>query len=162
MADIDAEVMEFVEKTLAAQPDIPAGELYSAAQQVAPSVGELDRRQFNARYVLQVKRRRAAAAGGVAARGARRPRATSDGEVRKSRGVRGSKARTAPLNGAAKAPVRRRSRKGAGAEARDGVRQVLLSFASALVSAEERKELVAVLAGVDGYVDRALEAAGVR
>ncbi len=49
-------------------------------------------------------------------------------------------------------PRRRRSR-AATAEGRDAIRQVFLRFASDLSAAEERKELVGVIARVDEYVE---------
>ena len=59
---------------------------------------------------------------------------------------------------------RRRSRTGPRRTAsalknRDNVRKLFLEFASDLSAAEDRKDLVAVIAKVDSYVDRALEAA---
>jgi hypothetical protein len=47
----------------------------------------------------------------------------------------------------------------AAAKNREAVRDVFLGFAADLAAAEERKELVRVLAGVDRYVDEALKAA---
>lgn len=42
---------------------------------------------------------------------------------------------------------------------REAVRQTLLAFASDMAAAEERKDLVKVLADVDKYVDRVMKAA---
>ena len=64
-----------------------------------------------------------------------------------------------------KKPRRRTRRAGnargrrAAAKNREAVRDVFLGFAADLAAAEERKELVRVLAGVDRYVDEALKAA---
>lgn len=53
----------------------------------------------------------------------------------------------------------RKARKKAGnGERRDKVRKTFLRFASDLAAAEERKELVEVVAGVDEYVDEVLGA----
>lgn len=48
---------------------------------------------------------------------------------------------------------RRRRSQAATAEGRDAIRQVFLRFASDLSAAEERKELVGVIARVDQYVE---------
>jgi hypothetical protein len=45
---------------------------------------------------------------------------------------------------------------------RDAVRQALLRFATELSGAEQRSDLVRVLAGVDGYVDEIVKAAAAR
>lgn len=52
------------------------------------------------------------------------------------------------------------SRRNNSATRRDEVRAALLKFASDLSAAEERKDLVRVLAQVDDYVDEVLKAAG--
>ena len=57
-----------------------------------------------------------------------------------------------------KAPGPRK--RGGAAANRDAVRGALLQFASDLSAAEERKDLVKVLARVDDYVDEVLKAAG--
>lgn len=60
-----------------------------------------------------------------------------------------------------KKTTRRRSQARASAgNGRDAVRAAFLSFASDLAAAQERKDLVKVLADVDKYVDRAMKAAG--
>lgn len=132
MAEVDPKVMDFVEKTLKENPSIELEDLFRMARKVSDSIQDLSRRQFNARYPLQVKRRRAQA-------------------VRKKTGhEKGSPA-----------PRRARARK-AGTPSpsggpRDTVRGVLLQFATDITAAEERKELVRVLANVDRYVDRVLQ-----
>lgn len=57
MADIDEKVMQVVEKELKKNPDASVDELLEVAKKVNPSVAELTKRQFHARYPLQVKRR---------------------------------------------------------------------------------------------------------
>mgnify|MGYP001556841815 CR=1 FL=1 len=61
MPEVDEKVMEFVEDTLKKNPRIQLENLYERAKKFKSSVGRLSRRQFNARYPLQVKRRRALA-----------------------------------------------------------------------------------------------------
>lgn len=51
-----------------------------------------------------------------------------------------------------------RRKKADDGERREKVRQTFLRFASDLAAAEERKELVDVVAGVDKYVDQVLKA----
>jgi hypothetical protein len=43
-------------------------------------------------------------------------------------------------------------------EGRDQVRQVLLRFAGDLSAADERKDVVKVLTGIDGYVNDVMQA----
>ncbi len=57
MADIDPKVMEAVEKELKKNPDASVDELLEVAKKVNKSVTKLTKRQFHARYPLQVKRR---------------------------------------------------------------------------------------------------------
>lgn len=57
MADIDPKVMEAVEKELKKNPDASVDELLDVAAKVNKSVTKLTKRQFHARYPLQVKRR---------------------------------------------------------------------------------------------------------
>lgn len=124
MAKTDEKVMALVEEELEKNPEASVDELYEKAKDTHPSVGELSKRQFNARYPLQVKRR----------------------QSQPSPGTR-SRRRT----------TRKPRRKKSGGS-RDDVRETFLRFASDLVAAEERKDLVDVLAGVDSYVDEVLKA----
>ncbi len=130
MPDVDEKVMKFVEDTLKKSPKIQLEELFLRTKKFKSSIGRLSKRQFNARYPLQVKRRRALAA---KARGGGRKRAAS--------------------------PIPRSSRKTTmrSTEPRDKVRQVFLQFATDIAAAEERKDLVRVLAGVDTYVDQVMK-----
>lgn len=122
----EAKVMQFVEKKLAAEPDVATAELFERAKAVDPGVKDLSLRQFNARFPLQVKRRQSLA----------------DPARKRSR--------------------RRRKRKDARqadpGQGRDEVRQIFLKFATELSAAEDRGEVVKVVAQVDRYVDEALEA----
>lgn len=64
MVATDTEVMGWVEKQLQDNPEVTVDELFEGAKVLQPDVAELNKRQFHARYPLQVKRRakRAAAA----------------------------------------------------------------------------------------------------
>jgi hypothetical protein len=126
MAEINEKVMEFVKEALDKRPKISLDELFERAKELSDDVAELSKRQFNARYPLQVKRRLAQA----------------------TRGKGSGRKRTAA--------AKRRSRSAAAAKAeasRAAIRQVLLRFAADLAGAEERKDLVKVLGDVDRYVD---------
>lgn len=130
MAKTNEKVMALVEEELKKNADASVDELYEKAKAAHPSIRELTLRQFNARYPLQVKRRR------------------SRGKPRKK-----------------KAPARRASRSRSAGSKKEGpdrerVRATFLRFASDLVAAEERKQLVDVVAGVDRYVDEVLDVAG--
>lgn len=60
-----------------------------------------------------------------------------------------------------RSPSRTQTRsRSAASSSRDQVRDVFLQFASDLSSAEDRKDLVRVVARVDRYVDDAMKAAG--
>ena len=132
MAKTDEKVMAFVRETLDKSPKIKLDELFDRAREVSAGVAELGKREFNARYPLQVKRRLALAS---------RPK----GSGRKG-AAGGSRSRRAA---AAKAEASRMA-----------VREVFLRFATDLAGAEERKDLVKVVAGVDRYVDDVLKGVG--
>ena len=114
---------------MAKDPSVASKELFEKAKESFPAARELNIREFHARYPLQVKRKASLAAGG----GKRKRR-------RKSSGGRKTGETAAHAN-------------------RDAVRTALLKFASDLSAAEERKDLVKVLARVDSYVDEVLKAA---
>ena len=132
MPKVHEKVMKFVEETLKKSPDIQLDDLFERAKQVGPEVRDLSKRQFNARYPLQVKRRQALA-NRAASGSARGGRAGGLSEPR-VRGRRGSVA------------------------TRDSIREVFLQFAKDVSGAEARSDLVEVLANVDRYVDRVLKA----
>lgn len=133
MPVVDEKVMTFVEVTLKKNPEIELEDLFQRTKKVIPSAGKLSKRQFNARYPLQVKRRRALAA-------------------RETQGKKpGRKKKAHPREALPKKPSFQST------APRDKVRQVLLKFATDIAAAEERKDLVKVLAGVDYYVDEVLK-----
>ena len=130
MPEVDEKVMKFVGDVLKKDPQIQLEELFQRTKKVHPSIRNLSKRQFNARYPLQVKRRRALAARGKSPRQGGRPQ---------------PRQRTQK-----KTPI-------PSGEPRDVVRHVFLQFATDITAAEERKDLVKVLAGVDRYVDQVLK-----
>lgn len=134
MADTDPKVMAYVEKTLAKNPDASGEEMYEGAKKLNQAIAKLSRRQFHARYPLQVKRNAANSSGGT--------------RRRKKKTTR----RSAPTYNAGSATRRSRSTTRAPA-ARDAIRGSLLSFALQLASADD-KDVMQVMTGVDGYVDQ--------
>ena len=67
MVATDTEVMGWVEKQLQDNPGVTVDELFEGAKVLQPDVAELNKRQFHARYPLQVKRRAKRAAAAAAA-----------------------------------------------------------------------------------------------
>lgn len=124
MPKADPKVMALVEKELGENPDASVTELYEKAKAAHPAVSELTHRQFNARYPLQVKRKKSQSAG-----------------KRRSR----RRSRRGPKKG------------GIDGAQRDKIRAAFLDFASDLAAAQERSDLVNVVAGVDKYVDRVVK-----
>ena len=57
MVATDAELMSWVEEQLQNNPEVTVDELFEGAKVLNPDVAELNKRQFHARYPLQVKRR---------------------------------------------------------------------------------------------------------
>lgn len=57
MSDIDKKVLSAVEAALQKNPKATVDELFEIAKGVNRAVGSLDKRQFHARYPLQVKRK---------------------------------------------------------------------------------------------------------
>ena len=131
MAEVDEKVMTFVEETLKTKPKIQLEELFEKAKGVSDSIRDLSKRQFNARYPLQVKRRRSQASKSNAPR-----RKGGGGSRRAKRDARGRRGSNGP---------------------RESVRQVFLQFATDITGAEDRRDLVRVLASVDAYVDQVLK-----
>ena len=128
MAHVDEKVMSAVEAALKETPAASVDELFEIARGINPGMVELSKRQFHARYPLQVKRK------------------MNPGKRRKRRRVQA----TAKGGGA--------GRRADGS--REAVRSTLLKFATELAGAEERKDVVRVVANVDRYVDEVLKATG--
>lgn len=113
MANSDAEILGAVESALRENPKASVDELFEVAKGVDPKVGKLTKRQFHARYPLQVKRKFAPAK-------PRRPRREpSPKRPRKSAGP------AAPVREAVRASLLRFASDLAGAEARKDVVRVV-------------------------------------
>lgn len=158
MEESKEKVQARLREVLDERPDASTDVLQDEARQVDPSLGSLSRRQFNAGYVLPVKRERAPADRPKPARAAR-------GTKKKGarRGKRGQQA------AAASAPAEGTRRRGGGAAAaetapasgggeRERVREILLRFARDLTAAESRSQIIDVLAGLDSYADEVVKA----
>ena len=127
-------VMEFVERTLEADPNVSNADLFAGAREIDPSVAELTARQFHARYPLQVKARLAKAA-------APKPKTPPEPEVP-------TVEKTAPEDAPppqAGDPV--------------AVRRLLLDLAKELATVESKAEVIEVMARLDDYVAEIMEAA---
>ncbi len=135
MANVEDKVMTAVEAALKKNPQASVDELYAMAKGINSGIGKLSKRQFHARYPLQVKRR----SGPAKAKKAGRKKAAT----------RRARPKAAPAAPAA-----------ASGSARDSVRGILLRFASDLAGAEARKDVVKVVAGVDRYVAEVIKATG--
>ena len=153
MADNSGKVLALVEAELEKNPSATTEELQNAAKKKYPSAGKLSKRQFNARYALQIKRRKK---GGKAKKKVTAAKAPAKRRTRR--------AAAAVKKVAARAPRPRRAAKAPAAASsgvdRDAVRQQFLRFASDLTAAESRGDLIRVLANVDKYVDAVAKAAG--
>jgi hypothetical protein len=139
LVEVSQRVLDMVRRDLVENPEVDNATLYEKARRLYPAAMEdVDRRQFNARYPLRVKRfelRREKPAGEAKPR--RRARAQRAGDQKAAAG--------AVPAGAVVQPA--------------AVRAVLLQFAQDLANAESRGDLVRVVAGVDTYVERILGAA---
>lgn len=141
MAKRSPEAQERVREAFEKNPEATTAELQSAAASVEPSIAELSLRQFNAGYVLPLKRARAAG---------RKPRATT--KRRRAGRERKQEAQDAPREEA-----RARTSTEGGVQAdREQVRAVLLDFARDFSEADSRSAIVGVLSDLDRYVNRIL------
>ena len=142
MADRSAKVQDRIREELAKNPGATTGELQAAARSIDASVGGLSLRQFNAGYVLPLKRKNAA--------GSKKPKAAAP--VRR-KGGRQKQAAAAP-----KPAGRARRTSPAPAPApvgdRERARAALLQFAKDFSAAESRPAIVGVLSNLDRYVDQ--------
>ena len=155
MADNQEKILAFVEAELKKNPSATTEELQNATKKKFPSTGKLSKRQFNARYALQIKRRKPAGAKKAPAAKAKAPakkpaakKAPAAKGPRLPRVRRAPKAAAAPAAAAPAAPTMDR----------DAVRSQFLRFASDITAAESRRDLVRVLANVDKYVDAVAKA----
>ena len=137
MAKTDEKVMRMVEQELTKNPDASVDELFEKAKGLNSGVTRMTRRQFHARYPLQVKRKRGAGKRGRKGRkGGRKATAAAPGRRGRGRGLR----------------------RAAGGDGREGVRQVFLRFAQDVAAADTPGALVKLILNVDRYVDEAVKA----
>lgn len=162
MAETNPKVMAMIEAELAKDPSISNDELLAKAQKIDRSVSSLSARQFNARYPLQVKRRKdgpkpakkkkrttrkKAGAGTKKAAGARKTRAASSRKPGRKTAASGAKRG----RGTAAAPA-------SGGD-REAVRKILLDYAKEVSAADSMTDMVDLVMDVDRYVDRVMKAA---
>ena len=153
MAASDNKVMRMVERELKKDPDVLNAILLQKATKLEPAVAGLSGRQFNARHRLQVKRK-----AGV---GSSKPKPTAKkpapaAVARKpapKRAKKAAKRKPEPP----KIPSQRPAAPAVRLTDRSAIRRVFMDFASDLAAADDRVQVVRVLAGLDTYVDRAVK-----
>ena len=172
----DPEVMSWVEAQLKSNPGVSVDELLEGAIQLNAGIAELTKRQFHARYPLQVKRaaRRAAdAAAGIKPRRRRRrkaPEAPAPEEAAPEAPAPEPEEAPEPVAEEAPAPVAEEAPAAPAAEEapaaepapeaapaeldREAVRRMLFSFAADITAAPDTTGVVKVLASLDDYIDR--------
>jgi len=167
VAATDENVLAVVEEALRKNPAASNAELFEKAKEANPEIGGLDRRQFNARYPLQIKRRLQLDAGsGKQAQPKPRTRAAKSEAPAAAPRKRGRPPKSRDSAAAPQAVPAAVSTPDAPAKAsrgadRDEIRSAFMSFAQDLVSAADTpKQLVQVLADIDRYVDRVAKAQG--
>jgi hypothetical protein len=155
MAQRNEQVLDWVRQELNRDPGLGSGRLFEMAREREPSLSDATLPQFHARYVLPVKRERAAAAGGGAKAGRRKG-------ARKSTRKQQAEAPSQPQAAAPRAKSSR-GRKAASARdegPRERIRSVFLEFAREFAEADSRTQIVQVLSRVDEYVDRVIDSQG--
>lgn len=149
MAERSEKARERVREELGRNPGASTTELQEAAQSVEPSIGELSLRQFNAGYVLPLKRKRSAGA--------------KKGKGGAPRRQTGRRQQAAPPAKAPKGKGRAREEAPRASEPegeRERVRATLMEFARDFSEADSRSAIVGVLSDLDRYVDRIIGARG--
>jgi hypothetical protein len=145
MANRSERVLARVTQAMHKDPALTTRALYDLATEVDEQVRGLSLRQFNASYVLPVRRKPATVA---------KPRKSA------------ARSKTARAGRAARTGLREPSEEGATRSTsepsghRETVRAVFLRFASEFSEAESRSEIVGVLANIDRYVDEVLQTCG--
>lgn len=151
MANVDEKAMAMVEKELEKNPDMGSSDLFEKVKAKHASVADLTVRQFHARYPLQVKRRKGAAAGTKKRTPSKTKSSTKAGP--RKRAAKKAAPRKSPGRARTPAPPAPRN-------TREAVRGVLMRFATELASVEAKADVVKVLAGADRYVDEVIDAVG--
>lgn len=142
-------IVDYVERELKKNPDIPYKELQARAAKLEPEIAELRTRQFSASYPLQVKRRwkRAAEGGGGAGGKGGRKKSAKGGRGKTSGGA--GRRRTQSPEELTPTQIAMRER----------MRGVFFEFMKDVSGAEEKTDFVDLLSNLDNYVDRAIDAA---
>ena len=142
--EVSQRVLDMVRRELVQNPDVDNAVLYDKALELDPTaMKDVDRRQFNARYPLRVKRFE------LQSRKPKEPRVAKPRRPKKTEKEAAPSIAPARRSAAPASTVRK--------AARDSVRNVLLRFAQDLANAESRGDIVGVVANVDQYVEQILE-----
>ncbi|MDE0260203.1 MAG: hypothetical protein OXR82_17685 [Gammaproteobacteria bacterium] len=152
----DAEVMSWVEGQLKDNPDVSVDELLAGAVKLNAGIAELTKRQFHARYPLQVKRaaRRAAdAAAGIKPRRRRRKPAAPAPEPEPAAAAPAPAPEPEPAPQPEPVPEPAAAPAPAGID-REAVRKVMFDLVADITAAEGTSGVVRVLAAMDDYIDR--------
>ena len=155
--------MGWVAAELKSNPAVSVDELLEGAVKMNAGIADLTKRQFHARYPLQVKR--AAARAAEAAAGIKRTRRPRRAPVAKEAPAPAAVAEPAPAPEPAAEPAPAPEPEEAPAPApaaeaaptgvdREAVRRMLFDFAADITAAEGTSGVVRVLGAVDDYVDR--------
>ena len=137
--------MEFVVRTLEADPGISNADLFAAAREIDASVADLTARQFHAKYPLQVKAR-------LARDAAAKSEAPPEPEAPPA--VEMAVEDAPPVEEVAAAEA---GPAGTGDPA--AVRRLLLDLAKELANAESQADTIEVMARLDDYVAEIMKAA---
>ena len=163
MAETNPKVMAMIEAELARDSSISNDELLEKAKKIDRSVGNLSARQFNARYPLQVKRRkdgpkpaRKKPAGRKKKKAPRAGKASGAGKTSRAASSR-KPGRKKAASGATRRP--RTAAAPASGGDREAVRKILLDYAKKVSAADSMTDMVDLVMDVDRYVDRVMKAA---
>jgi hypothetical protein len=159
MEESKEKVQARLREVLDERPGASTDELQEEARQVDPSLGSLSRRQFNAGYVLPVKRERAPADRPKPPRAPRGSKRKGARRGKKAQAAAAPEQGTRRRRGAAAADVPANGGSSPTGGERERVREVLLRFARDLTAAESRYQIIDVLASLDSYADEVLKAA---
>lgn len=152
MAERNQDVLDRMQAEITRDPDAALDDLQATAAAVDPAIKKLTRRQFNARYVLPLKRQKSSGKGKRRGRGKK--------QAPKSQTSRSAGADTQRPAAGAKRKSRPSTSGRSGLEPTGAMRHVFLDFARDLSKAESRSSIVEVLSDLDSYVARAIAAAG--
>lgn len=161
MAETNPKVMAMIEAELAKDPSISNDELLAKAKKIDRSVGNLSARQFNARYPLQVKRRKDGPKPAKKKKGTTRKKAAAGAKKARAGKTRAASSRKAGRKKAASGAKRGRGTAAAPASGgdREAVRKILLDYAKKVSAADSMTDMVDLVMDVDRYVDRVMKAA---